>query len=179
MKTVLFWDTSQTGAGVLLSRDGHRYTLHAYQTVKFFSPEGEAQLTTLFTAAAALKAGTAAEMPQGYDSRGQAIRARANQVIGVLKLLAAQHGVKWAGDIAPITAKAALAGGRAKKKDMILMANAVFGLSLSLPADEHIADAIGGAMAALDGRFIQRKTGGKCHKNYAAKQAAKREGGLL
>jgi len=175
--TILFFDTSQVGAGVLLSREGSKYTLHAYQTIKFGTTEGDAALEALFTAAAAIKhghnekTGVSAEQPCGYDRRGLSIRAKANGVIGVLQSYARRFELPWRGEIAPGTAKKALTGdGRAQKPAMVWYANIIFGLTLKLPADEHAADACGGAMAALSGQYIVRNCGGRTTKAFKEKQ---------
>jgi len=155
---MLYFDPSKTGAGALMSMDEYRVTvLVMYQQFTFGSVAGDAALDVLFEMAAKRGAVVAAEEPQGTDARGRALRRAQAEVIGELKARTRRHGLEWAGVVVPATAKVALTGsGKASKRDMIRFANLRFRLDLRDPEDEHAADAIGGALAALEGRFVQR-----------------------
>lgn len=157
-KVILYFDPSRTGAGALVSIDDARVTMvMTYKQFTFGTPLGDTVLGYLFGLARQHGAAVAAEEPQGTDARGRAIRRAQAEIIGELKARARQCELPWAGVVAPGTAKVALTGrGTASKREMIRMANLRFRLLLRDPEDEHIADAIGGALAALEGRFMQR-----------------------
>lgn len=191
-RAVLFFDTSRTGAGCLMRPGRPLPELVLLRRVCFGTDAGDAALAELFSAAAALRAAgllveAGAEQPQGRDPRFQSGRAMANAHIGVLQDWCRRHGVPWGGVYAPATAKVSLAHhGRAGKDRMIQAANLLYGAQLeavygrrlvhtgdSLTCDEHCADALGGAMAAVSGKpYLTRRTGGRAHTAFAARRAA-------
>ncbi|MHB9105775.1 MAG: hypothetical protein ACYDCO_01850 [Armatimonadota bacterium] len=192
-KAVLFFDTSKTGAGCLLKESRPLPELVDLGRVRYGTDEGDEVLLCLFAKAKALRAEgwtveVSAEEPQGYDPKFQSGRAMANHHIGILQDYARRNGLTWGGVYAPATAKATLANnGRASKEHMVQAANTLFGAQIeavygrkliytgdSRTCDEHCADALGGALAAVWGKpYIVRKTGGRAAKAVANRQAKK------
>jgi Holliday junction resolvasome RuvABC endonuclease subunit len=186
-RACLGFDTSAKGGAALLREHGPEdpgtYPVRVDSwTVPFGTPGETARLTEIFTAAKALReagymVSACAEQPQGFDTRGQTIRAGANQRIGVLKVFAGLFAIPWGGEIAPNTAKLALTGsGTADKGKVQKFCLAIFKVR---PADDNEADAHAVALAGLYGRFIIRQTGGRCHTARPDREAAKSPQGRL
>jgi len=163
---VLYFDPSAQGAGAVLQG----LHLVAWSDVAFGTDQGDEALDYLFAFAVRLQAGVSCEEPLGHDARGNSIRRAQLQRIGILQDMARRMGLAWLGTVAPGTAKLALTGsGRATKPMMIRMANLRFvaplqAVPLADPDGEHCADAIGGAVAALQGRFVVHRRGRSPHR---------------
>jgi hypothetical protein len=199
-RACLFFDTSSTGAGALMSeRPGGIPVLHALRVVSYGTDEGRSAMRALFAAASDLqrqgyRVEVGAEQPQGQDTRFAQGRAIANGNIARIQDMASDCGVPWGGVYAPATPKATLGqSGKADKKTMISWANRLYGQRITelkggllvytgeeKTCGEHEADAIGGAMAACAGKpYIVRKTGGRCHKKRIEEQAQGPQGSLF
>lgn len=173
---VLYFDTSVTGAGALVSQYGNTFTVHQVEQFKYGTPKGDLALSRLFDAAKAVGASVGAEEPQGRDRRGTAIRRSTHGWLMVLKERARHEGLPWGGSVHPGTAKKALTGdGAANKQKMITYANLRFGLDLQFPKEEHAADAIAGGIACLEGRTLTHGKGPKLPATI--EQAVKKAGG--
>ena len=151
----LHFDTSVTGAGALVSRQGNDFALYAISQFRYGTPKGDDALAALFAAARIVGATVSAEEPQGRDKQGTGIRRSTHGWVMVLKEMTRHAGLVWGGSIHPGTAKKALTGdGAASKEKVILFAKLRFGLDLT-PKQEHTADAIAGAIAALQGKYLE------------------------
>jgi hypothetical protein len=153
----LHFDTSVTGAGALVSRQGNDFALITYRQFRYGTAAGDRALAELFADAQNTGATVSAEEPQGRDRQGTSIRRSTHGWVMVLKEMTRHAGLTWGGSIHPGTAKKAMTGdGAARKEKVILFVKLRFGLDLT-PKQEHTADAIAGAVAALQGHYLQRK----------------------
>jgi hypothetical protein len=178
MKAVLFFDTSSVAAGILVEDARPEPRILALRRLHYETAEGDAVIEALFQEADAwrqahpggvLLVGCEQIYVSESNPASRAIQEAINRRKGQLQLLARTHWMTWGGEVAPGTGKLALTGkGNAGKELMVMRANQRFGAQLvevygrrllftgeSRSCCEHEADALGGALAALHGRWIE------------------------
>lgn len=198
-RAVLFFDTSSTSAGVLLAAGRPEAGVLAVERFTFETEEGDAVIGRLFRAAVAWRgAHPGGALLVGCEdirvSQGNPAAFAIQQAItrrkGQLQLLARQHDLRWGGEVSPVTGKLALTGrGNAGKERMVMFANQRFRGDLlrllgkplvftghSRTCGEHVADALGGGLAALAGRWQETPAEKRARKR--AEQARLKAAGL-
>lgn len=198
-RAVLFFDTSSTAAGVLLEAARPESRIVALERFAFESSLGDQAVAALFAAATAwrerhpggtLEVGCEAIYVSQSNPAARSIQEAINRRKGVLQLLARQAGLRWGGELSPGTGKLALTGrGNAGKERMVMTANARFGAQImaltgkrllftgnAKTCGEHVADALGGGLAALAGRW--QETPAEKRERAKAEKARLKASGL-
>lgn len=203
MNAILYFDTSTVAAGVLLEDGKPMPRLVALKRLIYETREGDADIAALFDAAEAWRrehpGGLVAVACEGiytgggFSAKGRAVHDAFERRKGQLQLHARERQLAWGGEIAPGTAKLALTGkGNAGKQRMVQFANSRFrddllrlrGRLLEYTGDsrtcsEHEADAIGGAMAALHGRYIKTAAAKRAERKAEKERLASLAGGAI